>query len=119
MDIQSFDFRKIQGYLKIRFRDLPLGKKPEISLFFWEGGESLPHNHKKTRELTYVAAGTIKEERLVDGKLVEKFYTEGDLFEVPEGTEHIVKAMGIAVTLNFCEEELEMDVLPDFRKTAA
>ena len=114
MEITVFDFRKEHGYLKIRFRNLPLGKKPELSLFFWENGESLPHNHKKTREFTYVAAGTLKEIRRVNGEYIEKFYTEGDLFEVPEGTEHVVISVGVSVTLNFCEEELEMDVIENF-----
>ncbi len=118
MDVQTFNFREKYGYLKIRFRDIPFGKKPEISLFFWEDGQSPPHNHKNTREFTYVAVGTLKETRKVDGQYIDAFYHEGDLFEVPQGTEHVVIAVGVAITLNFCEEELDMDILENFGKDA-
>jgi len=65
-------------------------------------------------EWTYVAAGTIKETRKVGDKYAVAFHTEGDLFQVPKGTEHVVEAVGVAVTLNFCMGDLAMKKIEDF-----
>jgi quercetin dioxygenase-like cupin family protein len=101
------------GYKKILFTKLNLPQDGQVSLFFWEDGESIPHDHS-VDELTYVAAGTIKEVRKLGEEYIVKFYTEGDLFEVPKGTKHVVKAVGNAVTLNVCMGDLAMNAVENF-----
>lgn len=101
------------GYQKFLFTELGLPVDGQVSLFLWRDGQSIPHDHS-VDELTFVASGTVEEIRKVEGRHVKFHYTQGDLFEVPRGTEHMVRAVGAAVTLNFCMGELAMNALKNF-----
>jgi len=105
---------KGNGYRKLLFTDLGLPGNEEFSLFFWNNGESPAHDHS-VDEITYVVSGTIREyRRRADGIIVSRAYEAGEQFDVPAGTQHVVKSKGAAITINFCKGKLQMNILKNF-----
>jgi quercetin dioxygenase-like cupin family protein len=102
------------GYMKFLFTGKFLDGK-QISVIFWDrGGQSPAHNHS-VNERTFVAFGRICETRRYGPKNYRSIsYGEGTVFDVPTGTEHVVKAEMASVTLNVCAGPLSMDILDDF-----
>jgi quercetin dioxygenase-like cupin family protein len=101
------------GYTKYLFNELDLSGNEEFSYFEWDNGESPAHDHS-VDEITYVLDGTMTEIRKVNDLYVATSYGKGTQFEVPAGTEHVVKTKGQARTVNFCKGKLAMNILKDF-----